>query len=596
MKNLTSIIKTMRRLRNWLVVALWLAIISQIQAANVSIVSYTPTAVSPEYAVVTVTVDFDDVGVQGQEFNEVLSITMSGGDFEGGNCQTTEVYPCAHTTWLFYFVVSQITTDLDINFSFSGTPVTAHIPCAKITGLEARMHQTDTDPLIDEANYDQDIFFKAILNPVALVAGITFADLTWGGGLITPIAGGPWAQLTDPTSGHPTISAQLGSVIMTKDVWKVKLTVQSAILAGATFREIRLDPTSGQPSTAVFGGTIPDPNNPTGPGIQLPHWTTGSTALPVLYQKGALVGIKPTFTFEPGDYSGAVHLQGSGTIAFSDAPDSHSAGDYVWQAQELTASAALPNDVGHNVYETAWQFYVGQSVPSDAGTSHYDIYRALSASGTDYITVVEIACDSVAGTDTATAFTGIWGKFQTRSVCKYGSGTMTYFYLGTAAPPNYNKEALISSQDGKCGAWADLFCSALEIHGLHPVAERIIPTVPIWISNVNPIPPLLLYTGKALKLKSSLLGQGGTGIPSDLLFLDHVGVQLGGVGTYYDPSFGESYGTPTGTAAENYIAFEDGVVESQYCEMVDNGYVYWEFVPNQPGTRETKISVLYYIP
>lgn len=470
MKNLTSIIKTLHRLRNWLVVALLIGNLPRSHAASVSVCAGSPDAVVPDSAYVTLTLNFADATPDANDNCPQYTITCTGGLIYGnsgnGNDWTGYFWNSSGSGNLpVDFVVYNITADLVFSVTVSGgtAPGTWTIPFGKVLSVEARMVQDDSEPEIQEANYDQAIYFKAIYNtdPDPLPTGLTHDDVSWSGA--TAISGFQWALLSDGTPGHPTISAALGNLPQTKDVWKVKLTMHSAILAGTTFREIKLDPTSDQAPTAVYGGTIPDPNNPNGPAIQLPHWIAGSPALPVLYRTNANIEVTPKFIVEPSDWPGSIYYRGVGGITFAVANKTHDAGASEWEADKVTASNQLPSTAGHDTHTTSWEYYVGCSSFSAIGDSLYDIYRTLASSGTDCITIVQAACKGGATADTVVD--AIFGDFETWSVMKYQGQNLSFWQgAGQVATGKYG---LISSGDGSCGAWAGFLRAAFSLHGIN---------------------------------------------------------------------------------------------------------------------------------
>lgn len=111
------------------------------------------------------------------------------------------------------------------------------------------MVQSDTANTITAANYDQDVFIKAVFNPSSLPTGLSESDIGWGYPL-EPITGGAWARLPASDPGHPTVEGFFGSVGVSLDVWKVKASIKEVEFHGAgsgEFAELFFDPVLNQP-------------------------------------------------------------------------------------------------------------------------------------------------------------------------------------------------------------------------------------------------------------------------------------------------------------------------------------------------------------
>ena len=166
MKNLTSLLRSIRRLRNWLALALWLGSSASIQAsANVNITSYTPDAVAPDWASVTVNLEISGIVEADFGANDIapfLRISCTGGDIDGGDVISSAFM---NANWYtFAFFVRNISGPLTITATTPDDTSCATILYAQIDSIEARMAQDDAAPLIDAANFDQDVYFKAVLS------------------------------------------------------------------------------------------------------------------------------------------------------------------------------------------------------------------------------------------------------------------------------------------------------------------------------------------------------------------------------------------------------------------------------------------------
>lgn len=523
MKNLTSLLNTMRWLRNSLVVAFWLGIVCQHQAGSVSVTTFTPIAVTPEWASVSIEVAVTGVVVLDGDIPETLSISISGGYFDYG-CDSLEQYAYFDGAQIYPFWVTQITDDLDITFEMGGNvPVTVHIPCWKLTGLEARMAQDTTVGLIDAANYDQDIYFKAILNPDTPPEGFTYADISWGGGNVEKLDT-VWAKLADPTPGRPTISANLAGVAVNKDVWKVRVTVGEVTLKGDSteFAELGIDP--------------PDVNSCANT-YTAPHWTTGinyDTGLnrhPVQYLAGARFKADVKFNVEPADYSRNTTVKADGTVSIGE-----KIGDPVSGLLTITdfeADSNPPPYSGIETINTAWKFKVGESDFSDAGTTDHEIYKTLAAPRVRPRSVAYIACNntSVDDEDLDQAFTDIWTYFSDKQVARW-NGSALSFGGGPNTPQTV--DGLLTDSRGDCIAWKSLFSDIQSVHGNTVTTHEMKPKLD-WIFLDDLLTTRVSDLGEMFTVP--IAGQGR--VTYNGPFYNHWAVSFGG--QVYDPGLGEKY-------------------------------------------------------
>ena len=548
----------MCRLRNWLVVACWLGIVCQVQALTLSLSGTSPQAVTPGWAYFTGTVTIDDLSDLPPELPYPLEVTCQNGDvqyyygswvgnFWDGSINSTQVP--------VNFWIGNITGDLTLTFTLHGETTCLLIPCGRITGLEARMAQLDTATQITSANYDQDVFFKAVFNPPSLPTGLSFSDISWYYPLV-PITGSQWAQLPASFPGHPTVWAQFGTESVSLDVWQVMLTLKEITLgADAGFRQIMRDP-------------------PSIPYYSAPHWAAARAerTYPVLVQVGGKLKATPTFYAIPADWPGdTVMYRATGGYDMGEHTSAGNGPEF--QGEEMTATTAVNTGVGHEKPTLNWEYKISDSAYSSIGSSDLDIYRSLPDGGGGNITQVHLACDGVSGTAQGAVLTGIWDKFKSRNVLNYSLNLMKYYAAGDAT--QHDHLGLIEFADGRCGNWVALFTIVVQIHGIAvtsvnmdppdtytKIKRRLTGTTYIILETIIYEPDALWFNARA--------AQGGTGTtiatyPADP-FENHVAVEIDG--RIYDPSYGLGpIGPLLGVSA--YVRWEDAILDSLQADQID---------------------------
>lgn len=522
---------------------------------------------------------------------KLLTITATGGSIDG---DITGQY-CNDYARSYSFPVYDYSSDVTIVVEIDGESDCFVLPFAEITSVEARMHQVDGDPKVTEANYDQDVFFKAIATVDPLPGDLTYDSISWSGAEI--IAGTPWAKrTTDNNPGRPFIFAGLGNTSKQCLLCMVRLTLDSWICGGTSFREIKMDPPV-EPVGTVYGGRSPKLVGGVIVDQQMSHWAIQRDAYPVLYKVGKNLNLKPKFTVEPSDFNGLIYTRASGRYNFDEKSKGSTPGkDFEADAQD--ANTPLPSDVGEEKGSLTWSYRVGESAITGAGMGDYDVYLSFSDAETSYITVVDTACNGGGGSANPAVIAGIWGKFGSLGVNKYQGAGMQFWGGDLSTSENFTVEDLIKDQDGRCQAWQEFFIACLKLHQITATAVMVSPANQLksypagWTSSATPT--FKEWTGDGLYVnrmaaqsKTVPIGFDGSG----LYFNGHAIVQIGNA--LYDPLYGNKFDTyPTEVA--NRIAWEDLSLDKLvYIENDDpippQTQKQEAYPANRPGVEDTNI-------
>jgi hypothetical protein len=217
-----------------------------------------------------------------------------------------------------------------------------------------------------------------------------------------------------------------------------------------------------------------------------------------------------------------------------------------------------------------------------------------------------IGCEAAKGTPAgqdAQALQAIWNKFSSRNVSRVNSSTpMTYY--GDPNTKNLTTERLLTTGDGQCGAWANLFGATLRAQGIG--GAKVI-EVTGWDAARGQAAGLLVnnwafhgegsldafgeyrykidLSARTDPSKSDaiplpgLAGQGGTNPPHD--FVRHYLVEVGG--RYYDPSYG-------GASYASQPEWENAALAGFYHRTTVDGHAILAVKQNDPKAVETRFK------
>jgi hypothetical protein len=257
--------------------------------------------------------------------------------------------------------------------------------------------------------------------------------------------------------------------------------------------------------------------------------------------KGEWLGVA-----EPGADTGYhmyVHAQDTASLGTHSPRATPDYGDKVSTATAESLSA-FDNKVayygGYGGFELEWRYAVipqafsGPGAVSAsweaAGQSNNELYVTWGQPTVDplyhsVVHVATVAAADIGGTTEGPVRDAIWGEFAGKHVSRR-DGTLLKYWGADPTPEYFTTFDLLEHADGRCGAWANFLLDVFSSQGINPgVGMDIVPK------------PMAGYTAYALRVKSSLAGQGGT--PQENFFTEHAVVVLGD--TIYDPSYGESY-------------------------------------------------------
>lgn len=124
--------------------------------------------------------------------------------------------------------------------------------------------------------------------------------------------------------------------------------------------------------------------------------------------------------------------------------------------------------------------YAGLTNWLPAGTSVHEIYftRGEPLTSLRQETLFWIACaGAVRGlSDESAIVDAVWGKFATLAVTSKNGEKMLYWGPKSLATRSafFSAEELIAERDGKCGAWASFFASAVNLHGVDAQVKTLV--------------------------------------------------------------------------------------------------------------------------
>jgi len=313
-----------------------------------------------------------------------------------------------------------------------------------------------------------------------------------------------------------------------------------------------------QLKSVTFAGSLHPVTQDTGAAYSAPHWLDangdgdandapdGDHKSPIAYAQGTSIRVEEVRAiFEPSNFP----IQGASMkgivedlIVYAD--DSLVIDNNHLVADAMDSAAQLPAAIAYwPESQIQWELHLSEHLVVQTGRSTNTLYVTLANPTVSplYHTVVHRACKHAAGQTTAQgAVNGIWAYLQGMVVQNFEDQPPAGFgYWRTGNPP-ITTQALITSFDGRCRAWARLLRDALKVHGVSARCAEVLPdaTLPnlppgsvasgILVKNWN-------MTGSQPLPLPGVAGQGGVADPESA-FANHGLMELGGM--LYDPSYG----------------------------------------------------------
>ena len=214
-------------------------------------------------------------------------------------------------------------------------------------------------------------------------------------------------------------------------------------------------------------------NSSTHPPVAGPEWSYPNASLPCAFASDTKVRVTAKFEGCP---DGVVYVKGDGPANY-DLPTKLLVNG-IYEATELTTKFAASKIDFFENFEIKWYFGATANGPwMEAGTSFNPLYviRPVEAPDMDfYHTLLYYGCKYGKGHTTDVAIVdNIYNKvFGPKKLLRRDEPTnlngMTYW--GKANPLNSNScwytPALLSFEDGTCGAWADFMLNILKVQGI----------------------------------------------------------------------------------------------------------------------------------
>lgn len=362
------------------------------------------------------------------------------------------------------------------------------------------------------------------------------------------------------------------------------------------------------------------------PEIKDPVWQSAESTQdgkvisePVAYVQGSTINITATFKVDPEPEATIKnitiegHVDGLGTFKATESSLNISSNT---KTVDFKLDTPLPaNQTAHfNPKTIKWQ-YKQDGDYQQAGSSDHEIYVTLAkpTQSQVFLTTLALGVADGGAHSQAAAMQKTWAQFAgPADVHSWDGKRALYYYregLGTNKYCTSYEYELLTSQynNGSCGAWALLLKSALAVNGISseevhittkdglpflvkdwtPKAESYSGEDYRWKMEFNPaakddgLPPYGMVPSQPdsvygdLKSESTLSGQN-TDPPSEKIFERHIILKAlpnDGPQVYYDPSYGEDYGSDK-TQAE--IKFENDAVYGyrKHFDLNDDPNVY----------------------
>mgnify|MGYP000411580067 CR=1 FL=1 len=340
-----------------------------------------------------------------------------------------------------------------------------------------------------------------------------------------------------------------------------------------------------------------------------PHWQDNSAPLdgdaddatdrryPVAFIRNSTMSAAVRVTIDPPVLlasSALVHGDGPGTIDFD--------GAATLDVTELTTGNMTAGALFENAVDYFDPMVIDWTVSLDggqtwcvAGTSDSPVYVILAEPTLlpteRWHTLFRNSCRDADGATTDTqVLAGVWSDFTDQVVMRADDPVQLTYYDAWVCG-NINTQSLLATGDGQCGAWAKLLLDMLRAHGINYLNEYVFlyhvdPTsgnfgflVNDWTfaqGNGQSGDPAFPYLNIPPEFPNPLIvnntyvwrfaeASDAPGVPGQgtvdpaSLFNNHQVVKIAGV--YFDPSYGEVYGS--------LGAIDSGAVAAHYKVVVD---------------------------
>ena len=267
---------------------------------------------------------------------------------------------------------------------------------------------------------------------------------------------------------------------------------------------------------------------------------------PICYVRNAKMVVSATLHVEPADIAIPLHLKGDGVRNMNIDKTRAIISGNIASISGIESENRFNNAIDFlNPLWINWFFSIdGGGTWLYAGKSDNQCYITLSSPKTEILhTTIDIGCRNAIGeTLPDRVVPKIWKEFEDRVVPRISDGQILVYYR---TPYNescsFDVRGLLSSADGRCGAWARFFRDCIKVQGISgAVVKQIMPAHDglqahsLWVKNQD----ISKLTLAPPTLPTPLLGipGQGSGDPSASVFLDHAIVQYGSF--IYDPSYG----------------------------------------------------------
>lgn len=340
-----------------------------------------------------------------------------------------------------------------------------------------------------------------------------------------------------------------------------------------------------------------------------PHWKKGTQGTPgtpertypYLYKQGTNLKIKYARFHRPSHGGGdSYRFRGKGPNGIdipATAATLVTGTTKTFEIKNVVASKAFAvNQVKfYDKFEIQWEISTNLGPWVSVGKSKNPIYVSLAGSpnGKHYYTVVHLACSNDGATDADTAVTNSWAllsgpsNFLAWDESTNSFSRKLYYYRedhkpGDAGAGGVEKLLQNAKSNGQCSTWASLFREAIKLNNAasthiraepdHPQQSFLVKdwTFPATVGGVwnfqfpnasmemHPEPANRKY-GDLTNLDTEP-GQN-TAPPAQKVFINHQFVKYTAASgtTYYDPSYGLTYGGANQAAAEK--DFQDTAID-----------------------------------
>ncbi|MFO7956361.1 MAG: hypothetical protein R6X33_04625, partial [Candidatus Brocadiia bacterium] len=251
-----------------------------------------------------------------------------------------------------------------------------------------------------------------------------------------------------------------------------------------------------------------------------------------------------------------------------------------------TCEAAFPNYVTrYDTLDIVWSLSTdGGQTWQEVGTSKNETFITRVDPPQDltlYRTVAYLACVEEGATEEGEALTNTWSAFAPVSgqddVCAWNEETDDYdrpLYYWQDQNPASTVSGLLQGANGNCDAWTRLFRESLRVNGAD--VDRIAVRPPfgdpasyfrLVIKNVtfdeqnpdHPNSPPWIYSRKDLDISPEGIAGQNTPTPAEKIFWWHLVARFitqdPETKTYYDPSYGKTYGNEADLTEEAIAGF-----------------------------------------